>query len=155
MALAAGKTGTMFRVAECDRTGILYREDPVRGGRRVTFFAIPCNAECRLAVMTRTARFSLLHLRHRIADTAATTYKNGTVAFIAFKHFEVVAMAESCVESFETDVHDVFMAFLAVAFNGKSGFSVVAGAAGLAGFHVEHRVPHPIRSGNENFVVTF
>ena len=121
----------------------------------MTLLAIPAYAECRLAVMARAARFTLLHLRHRITDTAASAYKNGTVAFIAFKHLEMVAMAEAGVESLEPDVHDVFMAFLAITFNGKSGFSVVAGAAGLAGFHVKHRVSHPIRSGNENPVVTF
>lgn len=155
MALAAGEIGAMFRVTECNCAGILNREDSIRGGGWVTFFAITRYAEGRLAVMTRAARFPLLHLRHRIADTAASAYKYGTVAFIAFKHLEVVAMAESCVESLETDVHDVFMAFLAFAGDGKSGFSVVAGTAGFTGFHVKHRMPHPIRSGYENLVVTF
>ena len=155
MTLAAGKTGTMLRVAECNRTGILDRKDPIRGGGRVAFFTVSGDAECRLAVMTRAARFPLLHVRHRVTDTAASAYKNGTMAFVAFEHLEVVAMAEPCVESLEADVHDVFMTFLAITFYGKCTFPVVAGAAGLAGFHVKHRVPHPVRAGHKNPVVTF
>lgn len=149
MALTAGKFGAVFRVTESNCAGIFNCEGMIRRGGGVAFFAISGYAESRLAVMTRAARFSQLHLRHRIADTAGPAYKNSTVAFIAFKHLEVVAMTESGVKSLETDIHDVFMAFLTIAFNGKSCFSVVTGSAGLPGFHVKHGVAHPIRSGNK------
>ncbi len=119
MALTAGIFGTVFSVTERDRSGILDREDTIGRDGGMAFFTISGYAESRIAVMTRAARFPLLHLRHRIADTSGPSNKNGTVTFIAFKHLEVVVMAESCVESLETNFHDVFMAFLTIALNGK------------------------------------
>ena len=116
MALTAGKIVAMFRVTERYYTGVLDCEETVRRGRCVTFFAISGYTKSGFAVMTCSARFTLLHLRHRITDTAGPPYKYGAVTFIAFKHLEMIAMAESGVKSLEPHVHDVFMAFLAIAF---------------------------------------
>ena len=128
MTMTAGKIVAMFRVTERNRSGVLDCEETIRRSRRVAFFAIFGDTESSFAVMTRSTRFSLLHLRHRITDTADPADKKCTVTFIAFKHLEMVAMAESGVKSLETDLLDVFMAFLAIAFGGKSRFSVVTGS---------------------------
>ena len=119
----------MFSVTERDRSCVLDCEKTIRRCRSVTFFAISGHTKSRLAVVTCSARFSLFHLQHRITDTAGPTYKYGAVTFIAFKHLEMVAMTESGVKSLEPYVHDLFMAFLAIAFGGKSRFPVVTGSA--------------------------
>lgn len=155
MALTAGQLVAMFYVTERNRAGILDGENRVGRGGWVTFFTVSTDTESRLAVVTGAARFSTLHLLHRITDTADPSDKNCTVTFIAFEHLEMIDMAESGVKRLESYVYDVLMTFLAIALNGKCGISVVAGSARLSRFHIEHGVAHPVRPGNKNLVVTF
>ncbi len=94
----------------------------------MTFFAISGYPESGLVVMTCTTRFTLFHLRHRIADTADPSDKDSAVAFFAFKHFEMVAVAEPGVKCLKTHIHDIFMAFLTIALGRKCSFTVVTSA---------------------------
>lgn len=87
MTLIAGVNVAMYRMTERNCSGILDCEDSIARGGRVTFFAFSGNTESGFAVMASSARFSLLHLRHRITDTAVPADENGAVTFIAFEHF--------------------------------------------------------------------
>lgn len=116
MTLAAGKVVAMPRVTERNRSGILDRKDTIRGCRGMTFFAVAGYTESSFAVMASATRLTLLHLQHRIADTAGSANKNRAVTFIALEHLEMVAVTKPGIKCFETDIHDVFMALLAIAF---------------------------------------
>src|SRR6266498_506990 len=107
----------MLRVTKRDLPGILYCEDTLGRGSQVTFFAISCYTERRFVVVTRSTRFALLHLQHRITDTTDSANKNGAVTFTALIHCYMVGMAEFCFKSLKTYFINVFVAFLAIAFN--------------------------------------
>lgn len=153
--MIAGINVAMYYMTERNYSGILDCEDSITGGGRMTFFALSGYTECCFAVMACSARFSLLHLRHCITDTAASADKNGAVTFVTFKHFKVVVVTESGVKGLEPYVHDVFMAFLAIAFGGKSRVPVVTGSARFPRFHIKHGMAHPVRPWNKNLDVTF
>lgn len=129
MALTTGKNITMNLMTERNCSGILDGKDAIGRSGWMTFFAISGYRESRIAVMTCSARLSLFHLRHRIADASDSPDKNSAVALITFIHLEMVAMAELCIKGLKTNVLDVFMTFLTISFNGKGRFSVVAGSA--------------------------
>lgn len=62
-------------------------------------------------------------------------------------------MAETGIKSFKRNIVDAFVAFLAVAFNGKSGGSIMAGATGKALFHLFHGAGSTVGPGNKKFIV--
>lgn len=76
--------------------------------------------------MTGAAGTALFHLSHVVAYTTSPADKNSTVTVATLKEGCVWTMAETCIECLEIDVLDVRMAFLTVAFHGKSGFPVMA-----------------------------
>jgi hypothetical protein len=129
VALSAGIFGPVLSVAERNSTDILECKYMIRGGRRMAFFTISRYGKRSFTVMTGTARFSLFHLRHCIADTADSTDENAAVTFITFKHIQMYAMTEFSIKGFKINIHDVFMTFLAITFNRKSSITVVTGTA--------------------------
>lgn len=102
MTVTTGEIAAMPRMAKNYRPGIFYDESTFRWRFRVTFIAGTVDTESSFTIMARSTRFALIHLRHRIADTAASTNKNGTVAVIALEHLQVFAMTEFCIKSLKS-----------------------------------------------------
>lgn len=116
MTHAAGKIVTMLFMTECHGTGIFYCKHPGRRSGPMTFFAVTGCGKSRFTIVTRSARLPLLHLLHRVTNTPGTADKNGTVAFIAFEHFQMVIMAEPGIKGLELNIRNIFVAFLTIAF---------------------------------------
>ena len=155
MTLTAGKILEVPGMTEGNCSGILDSKDSICWCSQMAFFTICGDAESCIAFMTRSTRFSLFHLQHRITDTAYPANKNCAVAFTTFKHLEMGIMTESCIKSLKPYIHDIFMTFLAIAFGGKSRFPVVTDSTRLSRIHIIHGVSYPIWAWNKDFVVTF
>lgn len=120
----------------------------------MAFFTITADSKGRLAIVAGSAGLTLLHLRHGKAGRTATSGIHSTMAIITLEKFEMGAMAEAGVKSLKGDVFYILVAFLTIVFDGKSGFAIMAGAARLPFFHIQHRMSDPVGAGYKQFVVT-
>lgn len=103
-------------MTERHNTGILNCKDPDSRSRQMAFFTVSGYGKSRFTLVAHTTRLSLLHLLHRIADASTAANKNRTVAFIALEHFQMFAVAKPGVKGLETDILNIFVAFLAITF---------------------------------------
>lgn len=153
MTVATGKQGPVLGVTEGYLAGIFYGEKYISRCSGMAFFAIPADAEGCFSIVAGSARLALLHIRHGKAGCSGSSGIHSAMTIITLEQLEMGAMAESGVKSLKGDVFYILVAFLTIVFDGKSGFTIMAGAARFPFFHLLHRMNDSVGAGNKQFIV--